>query len=326
MSGYKSWALLGRHRFRFLLAQLWDSGQVSVGPGSAEFWAASQNSREDAAADRRTAREASLYFDSSRLYQQSHEGTDRRCCAGLSRLPQEPDHSPHPTEVGHWNSSLQCGVRRGGANRLEWRAPQTGAEREREQGRSKTGIVSMDLLENGKNTWMPLFPFAGAGQRRRLFRGLDILTIKWATGDLPEECRFLLNTQLIYLKKEKDPASKQFDDDEWIRSSVTYDQQEVDPKKVRPIQTGEFLRKYVSRRLLALSEGEIAALTTSIRQIGVGTPGGAEALPIFHQLLFDERMAGSLSGPLARIKVDEKFFFGMIEWKAVREAAWRFLP
>ena len=36
--------------------------------------------------------------------------------------------------------------------------------------------------------------FAGGGQRRRLFRRLDTLPIKWATGDLPEECRFLLNT------------------------------------------------------------------------------------------------------------------------------------
>ena len=34
--------------------------------------------------------------------------------------------------------------------------------------------------------------FEGAGQRRRLFSSLDILTTKWATGDLPEECRFLL--------------------------------------------------------------------------------------------------------------------------------------
>ena len=37
-------------------------------------------------------------------------------------------------------------------------------------------------------------------------------------------------------------------------------------------------------------------------------------------------MTGSLSGPQARIKVDEKNCFGMIEWKAVREAALRFLP
>ena len=58
-----------------------------------------------------------------------------------------------------------------------------------------------------------------------------------------------------------------------------YDQQDVDPKKVRPVQVGAFLRKYVSRRLLALSVGEIAALTTAMRQIGVGTPGGTERLP-----------------------------------------------
>ena len=77
------------------------------------------------------------------------------------------------------------------------------------------------------------------------FAGIDILTIKWATGHLPEECRFLLNTQLIFLTKEKDPTSMKFDDDEWIRSlteaqevtadvpedSVIYDQQEVDSRK-----------------------------------------------------------------------------------------------
>ena len=43
--------------------------------------------------------------------------------------------------------------------------------------------------------------FAGAGQRRRLLRRLDTLIIKWAIRDLPEECRFLLNTQLMLLKK-----------------------------------------------------------------------------------------------------------------------------
>ena len=173
-----------------------------------------------------------------------------------------------------------------------------------------------------------------------MFRGLDIHTIKWATGGLLEECRFLLNTQLVYLKKEKDPTSKQFDDDEWIRSlteaqevtidipedRVTYEQQEVDPQKVRLIQMEESLRKYVSRRLLALSEGEIAALTTAMRQIGVGSQGGADALAICHQLLFDEGAEGSLTEPLARIKVHENNCFGTTEWKAVREAASRFLP
>ena len=58
-----------------------------------------------------------------------------------------------------------------------------------------------------------IISFAGAGQRERLFRGLDISTIKRSFGDLPGECRFLLNTQLMFLKK-KDPTSKLFDDDE----------------------------------------------------------------------------------------------------------------
>ena len=101
-----------------------------------------------------------------------------------------------------------------------------------------------------------------------------------------EECRFFLNTQLMFstfLKKEKDPTSKQFDDDEWIRSlteapevttdipedSVTYEQQGRHPKKFGPLKCGSSCGKYVSRRLLALSEGEIAAVATSTRQIGV---------------------------------------------------------
>ena len=162
----------------------------------------------------------------------------------------------------------------------------------REQGRSKTGIPSL-LHVKLSPTGAPgptgerrehlgaIVSFTGAGQCGRLFWELDTLTTKLATGDLPEDCRFLLNIQLMFLMKEKDPTSKQFDD-EWIRSlreaqevtahvledRVEYDQQDVDPKKARPIQMGEFLRKYVSRRLLALSEGEIAALTTSMRQIG----------------------------------------------------------
>ena len=66
-------------------------------------------------------------------------------------------------------------------------------------------------LADGRNV-----SFAGADQRRPLFQGLDSLTVKWAMGDLLEECRFLLNIQLMFLKKEKDPTSKHFDDD-WIR-------------------------------------------------------------------------------------------------------------
>ena len=199
----------------------------------------------------------------------------------------------------------------------------------REQGRSKTGIASLPHVKlapmsapgptgERQEHSDAIICFAGAGQRRRLFRRLDIIMIKWAIRDLPQECRFFLNTQLMFLK-EKDSTTKLFDDDEWIRSlteaqeitadvlggSAMYDQNAVDPKNLWPIQMGEFLRKYVSRRLLALSEGEIAALTTSMQQLGA---------------------EGSLTEPLARTKVGEKNCFGMIEWKAVREVASRFLP
>ena len=129
----------------------------------------------------------------------------------------------------------------------------------REQGRSKTGVVSLPHVKlapmsapgptsERQEHVDAIVSFAGARQRRRLFRGPDILTIKWATGDLLEECRFLLNTQLMFLMKEKDPTSKHFDDDEWIRSlteaqeitadvpedSVMYDQEELISKKFGP--------------------------------------------------------------------------------------------
>ena len=100
------------------------------GPGSAELRAVAQNNREDAAVDRRTAWEASPCLDSLRLHQQSHSGICQRCCAGFSGLPQKLDHSPHSTELGHWNSSHHCRVRQGRPNCLGWRAIQTSAERD----------------------------------------------------------------------------------------------------------------------------------------------------------------------------------------------------
>ena len=63
-----------------------------------------------------------------------------------------------------------------------------------------------------------------------------------------------------------------------------------------PSRWREFLRKYVSRRLLALSEGEIAALTAAMRLLAVGSQGAPGALAIFHQLV-DVRNTGHTTGP-----------------------------
>ena len=73
------------------------------------------------------------------------------------------------------------------------------------------------------------------------------------------------------------------------KERITHDQSDVDPEKVRPMQMAGFLRKQVSGRLSALSEGEIAALTDAMRELGVGFQGGAEAVAIFHQALMNER-------------------------------------
>ena len=43
--------------------------------------------------------------------------------------------------------------------------------------------------------------FADVSQRRRLFRSIDVLTVRWAIGDLPEQCRCLLDTQAMFLQK-----------------------------------------------------------------------------------------------------------------------------
>ena len=85
----------------------------------------------------------------------------------------------------------------------------------------------------------------------------------------------------------------------------------VDPQKKSLHPDGRIRRKYVSRRLLALSEGDIAALTVAMRQIEVGTEGGFEAFFMLRPLLYDEWTAGTIVTPLARITVDEKNFF----WK-----------
>ena len=42
----------------------------------------------------------------------------------------------------------------------------------------------------------------GPAVRRRLMRALDELTVRWAAGTLPDARRWLLNTQLLFLRKD----------------------------------------------------------------------------------------------------------------------------
>ena len=134
---------------------------------------------------------------------------------GLSGLPQGLDHSPHPAEFGHWNSSLRCGVCRCGPNRLGWRALQTGAERD-EGARSKQNryrfvfprhTVANECGPCGERQehLNASVSFTGAAQRRRFFQGLDILTIKWATGTLARRVPLPPEHAIDVLEERKGP-------------------------------------------------------------------------------------------------------------------------
>ena len=79
---------------------------------------------------------------------------------------------------------------------------------------------------------------AGVSHRRRLTRCLDDLTVAWATNTLPPTCRWLLNTQAIFLVKDKEPTCKYSDDEAWLQCVPEADVVEVGPE----VETGEATR------------------------------------------------------------------------------------
>ena len=120
---------------------------------------------------------------------------------------------PPSLGIGTHPSSVECAK----VARIAWGCGSCKMARSamREQGRTRKGITSLPHVKlspmsasgptgERQEHLDAIVSFAGAGQRRRLFRGIDMLTIKWALGDLPEDCRFLLNTHLMCLKKEKE--------------------------------------------------------------------------------------------------------------------------
>ena len=76
--------------------------------------------------------------------------------------------------------------------------------------------------------------------------------------------------------------------------------------KVRLIQMRELLRKWACRRVLQVAKPDIGKVMWSMRQLGVTAPQGAEALALFHQLLYEAWADGQLPRFPARIKIHEK--------------------
>ena len=77
---------------------------------------------------------------------------------------------------------------------------------------------------------------------------------------------------------------------------------------------------------MLLHGGDISRVMTAMRQLGVGTPGGTEALAVSQQLVLELWKTDGLQRPLARIKIDEKNSFGSLEWPAITAATQQALP
>ena len=99
------------------------------------------------------------------------------------------------------------------------------------------------------------------------------------------------------LDKNRDLRPEEFDEEEWTEADPRAGevegaeprkgQAEGKPKKVRPIQMGEVLRKYIGKRLLEANKSDVDRTMISARQFGCGLQGGAEGIQHFFQLLHE---------------------------------------
>ena len=114
---------------------------------------------------------------------------------------------------------------------------------------------------------------------------------------------------------------------------VSEDADMIDPgsvperQKVRPIQAGEFLRRFTSRRLLAIDRDDINAVSVSMRQFGgAGVPGGMEALIHFQKAVRKIARSGKARIPLCRVSIDQENFFGPLLWEEIRREVMDVMP
>ena len=78
------------------------------------------------------------------------------------------------------------------------------------------------------------------------------------------------------------------------------------------------MRKFACKRLLAMYRGAVLAATADMRQYVCVVPGGADAIIHFRKSLMGLWHRGKLSEPLCIIDIDQKNFFGSLEWESIR--------
>ena len=254
----------------------------------------------------------------------------------FSRMSEALDHSPVSSELWTRYTSLKrgagssCSAARGGG-RLK-----TSRRAMRKQGRSKTGIATSAPGPTGKRQEHldAIIAFAGPRTEKKTHPQSQVSYRRYSG-----ECRFLSHTQLMLLKKGKDPTTKIFDDDEWIRAlteaqeiaadipedRLANDQSKADTHKGPPYPDGRVSANISFQTTPSPQCRRNCGLHSGNATARCWLQGGTEVLAIFHQLIFDEWASGTLDTPLARITVDERNCFGLIE-RGVRNSASSLVP
>ena len=172
-----------------------------MGNGSKSAGSLRRPAKEGEATDRRIARETSVRFDSPRIHQQSHEGTQGSTDCRGNRITTL---IPQSSGIGTHHSSAECteaarivcgsGRYKLARNAMRW------------QGRTRTGNASLPHVklspmsapgsywQTAGTTWMPSSLLQEPARGDICFGSSTFSQSTGATGDLPEECRFLLNT------------------------------------------------------------------------------------------------------------------------------------
>ena len=136
-------------------------------------------------------------------------------------------------------------------------------------------------------------------QATRLLKALARLVDLGKAGNLPDSCRWILDSKLVFLRKPGTDTP-------------------------RPIRVGELLRRIIAKRLVSDNQSCLQRLFLSRRQCGVGLPGGAEAL--IHARRCLEQSAAESDVPLAVLDLDLRNCFPSLEWHAVDAAVRELAP
>ena len=127
----------------------------------------------------------------------------------------------------------------------------------------------------------------------RLLRALSTFHKCIDSGSLPDACRFITRTRLMWQRKKNG--------------------------KPRPIKMGEVLRSCYAKHLVHKHRVKLRTTCLSMHQWGIGLPGAAEALSHWRGTIEELICDGTLE-PMVAADLDLVNMFGNAEWPSIRSA------